>query len=84
MQTHMQGDEHGVLPDWRVGEQQYEAHCAPNTQNDEDDGNECELHVSHGEKGRLRPVCHDGAILGQGRVLQQTEHAHAAEKQKHE
>lgn len=52
----MQSDQHWVLSDRRVDEKQDEAHCAPNAQDDEDDRNERELDVSHGEVARLRPV----------------------------
>lgn len=37
----MQSDKHRVLSDWGVSQQQEEAHRAPNTQEDEDNGNEC-------------------------------------------
>lgn len=40
LETHMQSDQHWVPSDRRVGEQQNEAHGAPNAQGDEDNGNE--------------------------------------------
>lgn len=71
--THMKCDQHWVVSDPRVGEQQNKAHRAPNAQDDEDDRNESELHISHGRESlRLRPVGQDGPVLRQGRMLSQS------------
>lgn len=70
----MQSDQHRVLPGRGAHEQQDEAHRAPNAEEDEDDGNEGQLHVSHRSEGvRLRSAGQDGTVLGQSRMLHRTD-----------
>ena len=72
--AHMQSHQHRVQSGWRVDQQQYETHCTPNAQSDEDNRDECHLYISHGGEGVCwRPVGQDGTVLRQGRMLRQTE-----------
>lgn len=69
----MQRDQRWVLSDIWVGQQQDKAHRAPNAQEDEDDGDERELHISHGGEGvGGRPVGQDGTVLREGCMLRQS------------